>query len=76
MRGRYKVENPDDVEFTLTITMSAKEWCELRDQLNGKWPSSRLSTMISRLLADVRRIYWHEADAVTGDREAEGAPPE
>jgi hypothetical protein len=58
MRCRLKCEKPDDIEFTMTITMTAKDWCELRDQLQIKWPSSSLSNSIDDLLAQARKIYW------------------
>lgn len=60
MNARFKMENPKAAEYTLTLTMTAKEWEELRDQLAEKWPSSRLSSVISDLLAQARRIFWAE----------------
>lgn len=58
MRARLKCEKPDDIVFEMTIVMTAREWCELRDQLNSKWPSSQLSTWINDLLGQARKIYW------------------
>ena len=58
MKCRFSCEKPDEITFTMTITMSAKEWCDLRDQLQQKWPSSSLSSSISDLLAQARKIYW------------------
>lgn len=34
MKARFMIENPDEVEATLKITMTVKEWTELRDQLS------------------------------------------
>lgn len=62
MKGRMKIESPDEVEVTLTITMTAKQWCEIRDQLADKWPSWQLSSMITKTLAQVRRIIWEDGD--------------
>jgi hypothetical protein len=75
MRGRFMVEKPDDIEFTLTVTMTAKHWCDLRDQLEDIWPSSRLTMMINSMLSDARRIYWHDADAVSGRHDDTGRGP-
>lgn len=60
MKTRLKVENPGDVEFTMTITMPAKEWEQLRDALQNKWPASALSCRISDLLGQARKIFWAE----------------
>lgn len=57
-----KIEEPDKVEVTLTMTMSVKNWCELRDQLQAKWPSADLSGHITDMLAQVRKIVY-PADA-------------
>ena len=59
MKVRLKVEKPDDIDFTLTITMKASEWEALRDQLSDKWPSWKLTSAITSLLADARKVYWH-----------------
>lgn len=68
MKGSYRLEKPNDVEFSLTITMSADQWDRLHVQLQNVWPSSRLSVMISNLLRDARRVYSSHTDAVTGAR--------
>lgn len=60
MRARLKCDNPDDIEFTLSITMPAKEWEQLRDQMTTDYPSWKLTSAINSLLADARRIYWHD----------------
>lgn len=60
MRARMKLENPNEIEVTLTVTMTAKKWCELRDQLETKWPSWELSSAITNLLGNVRKIVWDE----------------
>lgn len=60
MEGRFNVENPNSVVFTLKITATAKEWEELRDQLAQKYPSWRLSEMITNLLAQARKTFYEE----------------
>lgn len=62
MKARFKVESPDSVEYTMTLTMQISQWEELRDQLVSKWPSSRLSQAITTLLSDVRRMQWYDSD--------------
>lgn len=58
MNCRLKCENPGDIEYTMTITMKAKEWEDFREQLEAKWPSSNISSYINDLLAQARKIYW------------------
>lgn len=66
MRARFMLEQPDDMQATMKITMSVKEWCELRDQLENKWPSSRLSQAITSVVIQARRVYYApEGDALS-----------
>lgn len=58
------VEEPGKVEYTMKITMSAKDWEELRDQLAQKWPSSELSNAVTDILSNVRKIHYSEQDAL------------
>lgn len=58
MQCKLKCEKPEDIVYTMTITMTAKEWEQLRDQLTMKWPSSQLSSWVSDLLGQARKIYW------------------
>lgn len=57
---RLKCEKPEDIDFTLTITMKASEWEAMREQLSGDWPSWKLTSAINSLLSDARKIYWHD----------------
>lgn len=58
MKARYMLERPETIDATLKITMTVKEWEELRDQLNYAHPSWRLSSIITNLLADARRTIY------------------
>jgi hypothetical protein len=63
MHCRLKVERPDDIQFTLTITMKASEWGKLRDQLEASslgqsYPSLTLKRIITDLLTQARTSYW------------------
>ena len=65
MKARFMIESPGEIEATMKITMAVKEWEDLRDQLEQKWPSSRLSSAITSLLSEARRvIYAPEKDAL------------
>ena len=60
MKSRFMVEKPDDIEMTMKITMSIKDWTDLRDQLEQKYPSWRLSGMITNLLSQARKVFYEE----------------
>ena len=64
MKARFLIEEPEKVEFTLKLTMTAKEWEQLRDQLQEKWPSARLSRAITSILTNVRATHYPEQDAL------------
>ncbi len=65
MKVRYMLERPEAAEATLKITQTVAAWEQLRDQLESKWPSSELSSAITRLLTDARRvIYAPEQEAL------------
>ncbi len=52
------IEEPQDIIATMKITMTVKEWEDLRDQLEKKWPSSGLTNVINSLLLDARRVIY------------------
>lgn len=63
MHTRLKVEKPEKIEYTLTITMEAGNWEKLRDQLDKStlsqsYPAYTLRVKIDDLLAQARKIYW------------------
>lgn len=67
MRTRLKCENPEGIDFTMTITMSAKDWELLRDQLDkssigSSYPSWQMKSAINDVLAQARKIYWATDD--------------
>ena len=64
MKARFMIESPDEINATMKITMTVKEWTELRDQLDNKWPSWKLSSAISDVLSQARKVYYadHEIE--------------
>ena len=58
MRTSYRIESPDEAEFTLTVTMKAKHWERLRAQLANAHPAWELSAAIGKLLDDARKVFW------------------
>lgn len=60
MRCRFELEHPNEIEATLIATMTIKDWCGLRDQLQNHWPSSDLVSHINNVLSKTRRILWSD----------------
>lgn len=58
MECRLKCEKPGDIEYTLTVTMKAKDWETFREQLNSSWPSWEFARQVNDILAQARKIYW------------------
>lgn len=63
MDVRLKCEKPDEIVYTMTITMQAKDWEKLRDQLasapvSTSYPNYDLRWNIADLLAQANKIYW------------------
>ena len=60
MNGRFMIENPDEIKATMKITMTVKDWTELRDQLAKAYPSWGLSSMITDLISQARKVFYEE----------------
>lgn len=63
MNIRLKCEQPNDILYTLTVTMTAGEWDKLRDQLDTcrdlmSYPAYDLRMAITDLLAQARKVYY------------------
>jgi len=62
MNARFMVEDPDSIVFTMKITMTAKQWTDLRDTLTKVYPSSELSNTITSLLIDARKVFYKKEE--------------
>ena len=58
MEARFSIENPDEIEATLKMTMPIGNWIRLKDQLENKWPSSDLNRTIAGLLLQVTQTFY------------------
>lgn len=41
---------PDEIEFTLKVTMTLKHWKELRDAIDDKWPGWDFKRQITEMI--------------------------
>ncbi len=53
MKARMTVINPDKIEATLSITMTIKDWKELRETMSNKYPAWHLRSAITDLIDKV-----------------------
>jgi hypothetical protein len=50
MKAQFQIALPDQVDFTLTMTMTLGDWKHLQKQLEGAYPAWRLSAAISSMV--------------------------
>ncbi len=62
MKSRFMIENPASIEATLKVTMTIKQWTELRDQLTSAWPSWKFGQAINELLSAALKVYYTEQE--------------
>jgi len=63
MDARFMFENPKEIVAEMKIRMLISEWEELRDQLQNKYPSWWLSSAITNLLSQARKVLYEEHKA-------------
>ena len=60
---QYKIQKLDEVNATLSVTMSIKGWRELREQLVQKYPSWQFGDKISEMLIKFDKHFETYEDA-------------
>ncbi len=50
MKAKFEVTKPQEMEFTMTITMTLNEWEQLRKQCHNEYPGFKLSAHISEMV--------------------------
>ncbi|KKM15946.1 hypothetical protein LCGC14_1690850 [marine sediment metagenome] len=60
MKVWFMIENPDEIEATIKLTMTIKKWTELQDQLRDTYPSWELSSKISEVVNAARKVFYAE----------------
>lgn len=67
MIAKFRIEDPDNILATMEITMSIKDWNELRNQLDEAHPSWRLSSAIRDLLSQARKVFYPNPGLLEGE---------
>ena len=68
MTTKLKVENPDAVEMTLTLTMPLGQWRRLKEQLGNAWPAWDVGSAIREMITKAETHF--EAKVKEGASEA------
>lgn len=55
LKARVRIEQPEDVRLTLTVTLPLKEWKRLIDQLGNQHPSWALEQVAREAVALVEK---------------------
>ena len=50
MKAKFKIENPETVEMSLTITMPVSDWKRLNAQLATDYPAWKVGRAISDMV--------------------------
>ena len=60
MKTDFKVENPNDIIMTMTITMKLSEWKELSEAVLDKWPGSVFKDKIWIMMKEAIKHFTAE----------------
>lgn len=63
MRGTFELLKPDEMEATLTVTATVKDWKQLRDQLVDRYPSWQLSSIVADLVHQAELKFFAKQDS-------------
>lgn len=58
MQFKMKCVNPEDLEYTMTITMKVKEWRELQAHMEDHWPGYDFKLAIDDILTQANLTYF------------------
>lgn len=63
IRATYQLVNVDDVFATMTLTMSIKEWRELRAKMPQEWPAWEFGSRISEMIRHAEKQFSERQDS-------------
>jgi hypothetical protein len=64
MKARTSIENPAQIEVTMTISMKFEEWERLSSQLAVQWPSSDLARLIGASIQQVKGTTLADSERI------------
>lgn len=71
MTFRLRCVNPDEIKFRLEVTLTLKEWQQIREVLNcghgtafdGYEPSGQLRRAVDDVIEQAGKVYRHESES-------------
>ncbi len=67
MRTSFRLDNPDEMEATMTLSMPLKEWKQLKEQIGApRWPSCDFAIAITELIYEASRSFHKNCDLQKG----------
>lgn len=57
MKGKFSITDPDEIKFTMTVTMTLGEWKRLKTQLSNSPPSTALYFAVVQMINKVENEY-------------------
>jgi hypothetical protein len=60
MKATFPATDPNEISFSLTVTMPLKKWRELKAQLTDKYPSWELSRAITDMVFQAQKSFAPE----------------
>jgi len=62
MKGKFSLNDVDDVQATLEITMSIRDWKSLKKSLAAKYPDWKVGNMIANVVHQATEAFEAEGD--------------
>ena len=64
MEAKFKVTKPENIEFSLTMTLPLSEWQTIKDQLrvDYKYPYNKLTSAVSSMVLQATATFYPERD--------------
>lgn len=57
MKAIIKIANPENVEVSMTITMTLEAWKRLREEISNIWPGWQLRGMITDMITKAQTQF-------------------
>ena len=65
MKSTFRLDNVDEMQATMTLTMPVREWRKLNAQLAKDWPSWDFSRQITDLIRAAEVHFHTDTEAST-----------
>lgn len=58
----FQCKNPDEIDYTMKITMPMSQWRDLKAQLGNDYPAWGLSSKITDLIIEAETLFYSKED--------------